>query len=123
MLAELRRGDQAMYPKGKATSRETVKIPERVRKFRPRAAKEKENDTSIVHQLPALYARKLVGISGPPVSLSYENRLPDFNFEFVDSYKLRDGVERVDPSFLTGCECGDVCDPKICTCLSQEIQC
>jgi histone-lysine N-methyltransferase SUV39H len=29
-------------------------------------------------------------------------------------------VERVDPSFHAGCECGEICDSTKCSCLSQE---
>ncbi|KAF3398329.1 Histone-lysine N-methyltransferase, H3 lysine-9 specific [Penicillium rolfsii] len=42
------------------------------------------------------------------------------NFSFVGDYRLGPGVTPVDNAFLTGCDCGSVCDPNTCHCLIQE---
>lgn len=42
------------------------------------------------------------------------------NFFFVGDYRLGPGVTPVADEFLTGCDCGDVCDPKTCSCLMEE---
>lgn len=42
------------------------------------------------------------------------------NFFFVGDYRLGRGVTPVGDEFLTGCDCGSVCDPKTCSCLQQE---
>jgi histone-lysine N-methyltransferase SUV39H len=42
------------------------------------------------------------------------------NFSFVGDYRLGPGVSPVDNAFLTGCDCGSVCDPNTCHCLIQE---
>jgi histone-lysine N-methyltransferase SUV39H len=42
------------------------------------------------------------------------------NFSFVGDYRLGPGVTPVDNAFLTGCDCGSVCDPNSCHCLIQE---
>lgn len=42
------------------------------------------------------------------------------NFEFVNAYKIRKGVSPVPESFNGGCDCGPGCDPRQCTCLSEE---
>lgn len=66
---------------------------------------------------------KLAAIKGPPVTLADKGSNAGLasNFEFISSYKLQKGVERVDDSFNAGCDCGPMCNPKKCTCLSQEL--
>jgi histone-lysine N-methyltransferase SUV39H len=43
------------------------------------------------------------------------------NFFFVGDYRLGPGVTPVDDDFLTGCDCGTVCDPNTCRCLIEEV--
>ena len=66
----------------------------------------------------ALYASKLKDVHGPPVTLK-SNQDVEFSFEVINTYKLQDGVERVDANFHAGCDCAGTCS-KLCTCLSQE---
>ena len=68
---------------------------------------------------------KLQLIKGPRVSVMPKDELALAlavqNFQFVNSYQLRQGVKRVDESFNAGCTCGVVCDPSRCTCLEQRV--
>ncbi|KAL1885545.1 hypothetical protein Plec18167_001039 [Paecilomyces lecythidis] len=75
-------------------------------------------------EVPERLQGKLLKIKGPQVTLtlsSEENAtsFPD-NFDFINAYVLRRGVEKADASFDAGCDCGIVCDMKSCTCLSLE---
>ncbi|KAK2784552.1 hypothetical protein FQN52_008973 [Onygenales sp. PD_12] len=74
--------------------------------------------------LLSLYKKKLALIAGPRVTLdvSPEDAAKiDFNFEFINEYKLQDGVKRVEDGFLAGCNCeGGVCDANDCSHLSCE---
>ncbi|KAJ5146585.1 uncharacterized protein N7515_001149 [Penicillium bovifimosum] len=72
---------------------------------------------------------KLGRIAGPAVTANIDcpkllARLAD-NFEFVNSYEYRAGVERIpdDSEFNIGCPCSgneNECDPSICDCLNME---
>jgi histone-lysine N-methyltransferase SUV39H len=72
---------------------------------------------------------KLRRIAGPAVTANIDcpkllARLAD-NFEFVNSYLYRAGVERIpdDSEFNIGCACNgnaNGCDPHDCDCLSKE---
>ncbi|PWY89774.1 SET domain-containing protein, partial [Aspergillus heteromorphus CBS 117.55] len=68
--------------------------------------------------------RKLKKISGPAVTFvpGDEHLLAQFaaNFEFVNSYKTRQGVTPVSEEFNAGCVCAIACDPSRCLCLSKE---
>ena len=68
--------------------------------------------------------RKLSTLEGPRVTIAEDNdeRLLELfvkDFEFINSYKLHEGVTGVEDSFNSGCDCGKVCDPKRCSCLTQ----
>ena len=80
--------------------------------------------TTVHQQLVKSFLRKLSKIQGPPVTLARgdERMLTGFaaNFEFVNAYKIRKGVQPVPESFNGGCDCGPGCDPRRCTCLSEE---
>lgn len=70
-----------------------------------------------------LYAQKLARIPGPPITLerNIDASKLDFNFEFINTYKMQEGVEQVDPNFHAGCDCqGPKCDLSACACLSLE---
>lgn len=65
-------------------------------------------------------------LDGPSVTLAGEDdeRVLELffarDFEFINAYKLHKGVTKVDESFNAGCDCGEVCNPERCSCLSQE---
>ncbi|KAJ5135676.1 uncharacterized protein N7515_004954 [Penicillium bovifimosum] len=73
--------------------------------------------------------KKLRRIAGPPVIADVDcpkllARLAD-NFEFVNSYQYRAGVEPVpdESEFNIGCACNgkkNGCDPSVCDCLNKE---
>lgn len=120
--AETKASEKA-YPKQKSvdpklTPLSLTNLPEGL--FR-----KKYNQVSSRNEVLELLKSKLSKIRGPRVTLSLGSRddatsFP-LNFEFVNSYKIRSGVEKADESFDAGCNCGIVCDTKTCTCLSQEI--
>lgn len=80
---------------------------------------------TVHQQLYRSFMRKLKTIEGPPVTLAPgdERMLSGFaaNFEFVNEYKIREGVSRVPESFNAGCGCKSVCNPARCSCLSKEV--
>lgn len=67
---------------------------------------------------------KLASIKGPAVTVARgdEKILAESTagFEFINEYKLRDGVTPISPEFNAGCSCDVVCDPARCGCLTQE---
>lgn len=75
-------------------------------------------------QLKVSLKQKLQAIDGPQVSVARGDEvslaLAVENFQFVNAYKLREGVKRVDESFNIGCDCGTSCDPATCQCLTRE---
>lgn len=112
-------GKPDKYVKVKDKSRSDVHIPRSPYIFRPPPP---PNGKKVL-DLYELYADKLARIPGPPISLerSLNACKLDFNFEFINRYKIQEGVEPVDPNFHAGCDCpGEKCDLSTCTCLSQE---
>ncbi|GKZ18211.1 hypothetical protein AbraIFM66951_000385 [Aspergillus brasiliensis] len=75
-------------------------------------------------QLHQTLEQKLAKIRGPKVTFvsGDQHQLAQFaaNFEFVNAYKLRQGVTPVPEEFLAGCSCDGFCDPARCLCLSKE---
>ena len=79
----------------------------------------------VKQQLYRSFVRKLSKIQGPPVTLARsvaDHALTGIaaNFEFVNEYKLRNGVVPVGEDFNAGCGCSTICDPMRCTCLSDQ---
>ncbi|PWY83066.1 histone H3 methyltransferase SUV39H1/Clr4 [Aspergillus sclerotioniger CBS 115572] len=78
----------------------------------------------ITAQLRQTLQRKLGKIRGPKVTFAPgdEHLLARFaaNFEFVNEYKIRQGVTPVPEEFNAGCTCVGFCDPARCLCLSKE---
>ncbi|KAI9036419.1 histone-lysine N-methyltransferase Clr4 [Aspergillus affinis] len=77
----------------------------------------------INRQLQLSLERKLSGIKGPPVTFAAADQklLAQFgNFEFINSNKLRRGVQPAPEEFHGGCSCDSFCDPGRCTCLETE---
>lgn len=106
------------YGQGKESNRSDVQLRRSSRIFKP--VHHGYHDT---RNWARIYAKKLQAIDGPPVSLKTKNatRKMEFNFEFINRYKLQDGVERVDSNFHAGCGCHGMCSPDSCACLSQEV--
>ncbi|PYH95926.1 SET domain-containing protein [Aspergillus ellipticus CBS 707.79] len=94
----------------------------------------KENDcppmyskASVPSQLQRTLHRKLRKVGGPEVTFvagddNLSEELAHFaaNFEFLNSYKIRQGVTPVNEAFNAGCACASFCDPSRCLCLSKE---
>ncbi|KAL4894034.1 hypothetical protein BDV59DRAFT_201344 [Aspergillus ambiguus] len=76
-------------------------------------------------QLRKTLQRKLSKLQGPPVTFAStdERALQRFaaNFEFVNGYKLRNGVKPESAEFDGGCSCGPICDPDRCLCLDSDV--
>ncbi|KAL5336949.1 hypothetical protein BJX70DRAFT_259533 [Aspergillus crustosus] len=68
--------------------------------------------------------KKLASVKGPAVTVSPkdEKLLAErtSGFEFINEYKLRDGVTPIGKEFNAGCGCSVVCSPDRCGCLTQE---
>jgi histone-lysine N-methyltransferase SUV39H len=68
--------------------------------------------------------KKLASIKGPAVTVTQkdEKLLAErtSGFEFINEYKLRDGVTPIGKEFNAGCGCSVVCSPDRCGCLTQE---
>ncbi|RDW76491.1 histone-lysine N-methyltransferase Clr4 [Aspergillus mulundensis] len=68
--------------------------------------------------------KKLSSIRGPTVSVTKgdEKRLAETtsSFEFINEYKIREGVASIGKEFQSGCSCNTICLPDKCQCLAQE---
>ncbi|KAL1953210.1 hypothetical protein VTO42DRAFT_3394 [Malbranchea cinnamomea] len=104
--------------KHKTVNRDSVSIPRSRHPFKPFGKKPLRPGKKDFY---SIYAAKLHDINGPPVTLKTTNKDIEFNFEFVNDYKLQEGVERVDQNFNAGCNCAGICDWRSCDCLVQEI--
>ncbi|KAJ9322462.1 hypothetical protein DTO027B5_50 [Paecilomyces variotii] len=109
------------YPKHKHGSSDI--LPLSLSSMPPGLFRKKKYQEPPADGVPKTLLAKLSRIRGPPVTLTLSKEDSAFpeNFEFINSYKIRGGVEKADASFDAGCDCGIVCDMKSCTCLSQEI--
>ncbi|KAI5309156.1 hypothetical protein KEM55_003927, partial [Ascosphaera atra] len=70
----------------------------------------------------AEYRKKLEALDGPPVTLvcdSADGIDLDLNFEFINHFKMGEGVHPSDPEFNFGCSCEDGCDPETCDCAAE----
>lgn len=108
------------YQSAKMIDRTAAHLERPLRKFRPSM---QDNPGTELDELRELYAKKLTSIKGPPITFDWRGQTSyiDFNFEFINSYKLRRGVKRVSLAFHCGCACsGTQCNPSTCGCLSQE---
>ncbi|PGH34728.1 histone-lysine N-methyltransferase SUV39H [[Emmonsia] crescens] len=107
---------QTYQPK-QGISRPSIRLKQPAVRYRP----SQQNDLN--EDLLSLYSKKLKKIKGPDVALNINasdaSKL-DFNFEFINEYKLQHGVARVDPDFRTGCRCDGMCDWYNCDHLSYE---
>ncbi|KAL2221183.1 histone-lysine n-methyltransferase, suv9 [Thermoascus aurantiacus ATCC 26904] len=118
------RASRGAYPKARQVNREDVSL--NFDKPGSHLTKKRRKSSVSVHRLlPEILQNKLATIKGPPVTIVLgpdSNRAPfASNFEFINTYKIQCGVQKVDESFNSGCACGRICDPRKCTCLSQEV--
>ncbi|KAL2370495.1 histone-lysine n-methyltransferase [Blastomyces gilchristii SLH14081] len=107
---------QSYQPKH-GVDRPSIQIKQPAVRYRPCRANNDEN-------LLSLYAKKLRKIKGPAVTLNIkasDTSKLDFNFEFINEYKLQHGVVRVDADFHAGCRCERKCDLHNCDHLSYEV--
>ncbi|PGH21481.1 hypothetical protein AJ80_03149 [Polytolypa hystricis UAMH7299] len=102
------------YKPAKRVERSTVVIRQSRYHFRPKARKPNPH---------ALYQKKLTHIEGPPVLLDLKKNVAqlNFNFEFINTHKLQDGVEAMDAGFNHGCTCDEGCSWTGCGCLNEEV--
>lgn len=118
------RASRGAYPKAKQVDRKDT--PLNIGRSGLHLAKKLRKRTLSIHRrLPEILQNKLSTIKGPPVTLvlGHDGSRAPFatNFEFINSYKIQEGVQKVDESFNSGCSCGRICDPRKCACLSQEV--
>ncbi|EFR01520.1 histone-lysine N-methyltransferase [Nannizzia gypsea CBS 118893] len=103
----------------KRCHRSAVRIPQQQQRYTP--PKRRNDKESATDRLEALYNKKLRCIKGPPVRFVAAREMArdlNFNFDFIDRYKLHDGVEEIDTEYLCGCNCVK-CDAN-CECLAHE---
>lgn len=116
--------DLGRYPKARSTNHDSILLPTRpappngsMYKGHPKPPQSRKL------YLRELLEKKLRKIQGPPVTMAKDwdgtGSLAS-NFEFTNTYKLRQGVTRVAEEFNYGCDCGFQCNPASCTCLSKE---
>ncbi|KAI1953853.1 hypothetical protein LOZ57_000194 [Ophidiomyces ophidiicola] len=113
---DVKKTASGMYPKAKAVKRESVKLHRGSQEFQHLSLATQSNLV-----LQELYGEKLASIKGPPVAFtSVQNtRKIDFNFEFIERYKIHEDVQQVDSNFNAGCYClGKTCNLENCSCLS-----
>ncbi|KAL2006134.1 hypothetical protein VTN00DRAFT_9788 [Thermoascus crustaceus] len=109
------RASRGAYPKAKQVDREDVPL-NLGRSGLHLAKKLHKRSLSMCRRLPEILQKKLSTIKGPPVTLvlGHDGSRAPFttNFEFINSYKIQEGVRKVDESFNSGCSCGRICDPR-----------
>ncbi|KAJ0413923.1 hypothetical protein BJY00DRAFT_296077 [Aspergillus carlsbadensis] len=115
-----KRASRGAYPAARSVKRETYAF----RIGNPGPFLTERERKPVIETLCESLKRKLANISGPPVTVAPgdEKRLAQStsSFEFINKYKLRDGVTPIEQEFLGGCSCEEVCDPARCSCLTQE---
>lgn len=118
--AHERRASKGAYPAARKTDRSVV--PFVIGKPGPFLTGGKKR--SLIELLTESLKSKLASISGPAVTVTRQDEklLADTTsgFEFVNEYKLREGVSSIAKEFQAGCTCKGVCDPSRCSCLAQE---
>lgn len=116
--------DMGRYPKARSTKPDSIVLP--TRPAPPNNDIYRGNPKSRQSQklyLRDLLKKKLRKIHGPPVTMARDwdgSGSLASNFEFTHTYKLQQGVTRVDEEFNYGCNCGIQCDASRCECLSKE---
>lgn len=110
-----------LYSKNKARDNKPRNVP-RSSKFQPATVKTKARQKRQPPSLKTLYTQKLTHIQGPAVYLTTKQQIPkfEFNFEFINTYKIQNDVQTVDKEFLAGCDCTNGKCNSSCTCLTNE---
>ncbi|KAK2750309.1 hypothetical protein FQN57_003789 [Myotisia sp. PD_48] len=107
------------YKKRHFSIRAQIDIRRAKKPFVPRKP---TSQSTITDTLKKLYDLKLQTIKGPQIIFNAGDQIKsvNFNFEFLNVYKLQAGVEAVDPAFLTGCNCPEGKCTNTCVCLALE---
>lgn len=116
--AHERRAAKGAYPASREVNRALAKLAV-VSLSAPLNSK-----SSVTAQLVDRLKKKLAVIKGPEVSVASGDELAlakaTENFQFVNSYQLREGVTPGDEVFNSGCSCVDECLPDTCSCLKEN---
>ncbi|PGH07726.1 hypothetical protein AJ79_06203 [Helicocarpus griseus UAMH5409] len=111
------------YQPKREISRNNALIKPPSTRYRPSRLRNSQRSDSNSRDLMSLYLQKLSQIQGPRVHLNIhpsDASKIDFNFEFINGYKLQDGVELTDVGFHAGCSCEGSCSFSDCGHLSKE---
>ncbi|KAL4917646.1 hypothetical protein BDW62DRAFT_83908 [Aspergillus aurantiobrunneus] len=115
-----RRATRGAYPAARKTNRAAVPLII----GKPGPFLTEKGRRPVLELLCKSLKRKLASIKGPAVTVAQgdEKLLAErtSGFEFVNEYKLRDGVDPIGTEFNAGCTCSIICNPGRCGCLTQE---
>ncbi|KAL4816429.1 hypothetical protein BDW67DRAFT_191025 [Aspergillus spinulosporus] len=118
--AHERRATRGAYPAARKTNRAVVPLIIGT----PGPFLTEKNRGPVIDLLCKNLQRKLASIKGPAVTVAKadEKRLAEAttDFEFINEYKLREGVAPISKEFQSGCSCETICLPDRCQCLAQE---
>lgn len=111
-----RRAMMGAYPKLRKVDRSTAVL--KIATLTPAPSK---TTYAVTKQLVERLRSKLAAIKGPKVAVSPSDELAlaraTQNFQFVNEYQLREGVNMVEESYNSGCSCGKMCTPYSCLCV------
>ncbi|KAL6239914.1 hypothetical protein BDW75DRAFT_197699 [Aspergillus navahoensis] len=115
-----RRATRGAYPAARKTNRAVVPLIIGT----PGPFLTEKNRRPVMDLLCKNLKKKLASIKGPAVTVAKadEKRLAEATsgFEFINEYKLREGVAPISKEFQSGCSCETICLPDKCQCLAQE---
>ncbi|CBF88005.1 protein clrD [Aspergillus nidulans FGSC A4] len=115
-----RRAMRGAYPAARKTNRAGVPLVIGT----PGPFLTEKNRRPVIDLLCKNLQKKLASIKGPAVTVAKadEKRLAKATtgFEFINEYKLREGVAPISKEFQSGCSCETICLPDRCQCLAQE---
>ncbi|KAL5002709.1 hypothetical protein BDV10DRAFT_106093 [Aspergillus recurvatus] len=118
--AHERRATRGAYPAARKTNRAAVPLIIGT----PSPFLTEKNRRPVLDLLCKNLKKKLASIKGPAVTVAKadEKRLAETTsgFEFINEYKLREGVAPISKEFQSGCSCETICLPDKCQCLAQE---
>ncbi|KAL4766251.1 histone-lysine N-methyltransferase Clr4 [Aspergillus foveolatus] len=118
--AHERRATRGAYPAARKTDRAGVPLIIGT----PGPFLTEKNRRPVIDLLCKNLQKKLASIKGPAVTVAKadEKRLAEATtgFEFINEYKLREGVAPISKEFQSGCSCETICLPDRCQCLAQE---
>ncbi|KAL5041635.1 hypothetical protein BDW71DRAFT_163463 [Aspergillus fruticulosus] len=118
--AHERRATRGAYPAARKTNRAVVPLIIGT----PGPFLTEKNRCPVMDLLCKNLKKKLASIKGPAVTVAKadEKRLAETTsgFEFINEYKLREGVAPISKEFQSGCSCETICLPDKCQCLAQE---